>query len=99
MVFSYAILRTPALRPSTVVDHIDTDAHGMSGRSDLYPWRNHASIRTPPSTTSVFMGGMVRWTMVACGARDANEGRPSPLFVAFLKKLGSPDYRVANSIP
>ena len=30
---------------------------------------------------------MVRWTMVACGARDANEGRPSPLFVAFLKKL------------
>ena len=74
MVFSYAILRTPALRPSTVVDHIDTDAHGMSVRSDLYPWRNHASIRTPPSTTSVFMGGMVRWTMVACGARDANEG-------------------------
>lgn len=62
MVFSYAILRTPALRPSTVVDehsityvhHIDTAAHEMSGRSYIYLWRNLASIRTPQSNKYVF---------------------------------------------
>ncbi len=76
MVFSYAILRTPALGPSTVVDehsityvhHIDTDAHGMSVRSDLYPWRNHASIRTPQSNKYVFWeeGGPVDHGRLRC---------------------------------